>query len=436
MHSDLFDRVDRTVTEHNMLRPGARVVVAVSGGADSMLLLHYLLSRRKRWQLEITVAHVEHGIRGESSRADAAFVRDFCTRQHLPYFQKDMDVPREAKAAGMGVEAYARQARYAFFQSLDCDRIAIAHTLSDSIETMLFHLARGTGLRGLTGIAPVRGRIIRPLLDCTGQEVRAACAALHIDYHIDESNADERYSRNAIRHTLVPDFDRVHPGFAQNAARTMQNLQADEAYLQDRAAELLQAARTASGLQATVLSAAPVPLRRRAVTAFLEENRFPVDALHLSQLDEVLQTGGRLQLPGGFARVQQGVLTLETAGETPAEEAPVYEQIVVSVAEFLTIRELSQIKIDFYCDYDKITGSVRFRQRQAGDRISPAGRGCSKSLKKLYCEYRVPQSRRALPLVAVDDKGIIAVAGCCCDQRVGVDASTRRVLYVVSHTED
>lgn len=152
MHSDLFDRIDRTVTEHNMLCPEDRVVAAVSGGADSMLLLHYLLSRRKRWQLKITVAHVEHGIRGESSRADAAFVQDFCTRQHLPYFEKAIDAPKEAKAAGMGVEAYARQTRYAFFQSLDCDRIATAHTLSDSVETMLFRLARGTGLRGLTGI--------------------------------------------------------------------------------------------------------------------------------------------------------------------------------------------------------------------------------------------------------------------------------------------
>ena len=244
MHSDLFDRIDRTVTEHNMLCPEDRVVAAVSGGADSMLLLHYLLSRRERWQLQITVAHVEHGIRGESSRADAAFVRDFCARQHLSYFEKAIDAPGEAKAAGMGVEAYARQTRYAFFQSLDCDRIATAHTLSDSVETMLFRLARGTGLRGLTGIAPVRGKIIRPLLDCTGEEVRSACTALHIDYRIDESNADERYSRNAIRHTLVPDFDRVHPGFMQNAARTLQNLQADEAYLQAQTAELLQAART------------------------------------------------------------------------------------------------------------------------------------------------------------------------------------------------
>ena len=141
MHSDLFDRIDRTVTEHNMLCPEDRVVAAVSGGADSMLLLHYLLSRRERWQLQIAVAHVEHGIRGESSRADAAFVRDFCARQHLSYFEKAIDAPGEAKAAGMGVEAYARQARYAFFQSLDCDRIATAHTLSDSVETMLFRLS-------------------------------------------------------------------------------------------------------------------------------------------------------------------------------------------------------------------------------------------------------------------------------------------------------
>ena len=205
--------------------------------------------------------------------------------------------------------------------------------------------------------------------------------------------------------------------------------------MQAQTAELLQAARTLNGLQTAVLTAAPQPLRRRALTAFLEQNRFGVDALHLAQLDELLASGGRLQLPGGFAHVQRGVLTLEAAGAPPAA-AIAYEQIVVSVAEFLTIRELSQIKIDFYCDYDKITGSVRFRQRQAGDRISPAGRGCSKSLKKLYCEYRVPHSRRALPLVAEDDLGIIAVAGCCCDQRVGVDATTRSVLYVVSHTED
>lgn len=435
MHSDLFDRIDRTVTEHNMLRRGDRVVAAVSGGADSMLLLHYLLSRRESLQIEIIVAHVEHGIRGESSQADAAFVRDFCARQRLPYFEKAVDVPGEAKAAGMGVEAYARQVRYAFFQSLDCDRIATAHTLSDSVETMLFRLARGTGLRGLTGIAPVRGKIIRPLLACTGQEVRAACGALHIDFRVDESNADERYSRNAIRHTLIPEFDRVHPGFVQNAARTMGNLQADEAYLQVQATELLQSARCADGLQTARLTAAPLSLRRRALTAFLEDNHFPVDALHLTKLDSILQTGGRLQLPGGFACVQQGLLTLETAGECTVS-APVYEQIVVSVAEFLTIRELSQIKIDFYCDYDKITGSIRFRQRQAGDRISPAGRGCSKTMKKLFCEYRIPHNRRTLPLVAEDDLGIVAVAGCCCDQRVAVDGATRRVLYVVSHTED
>ena len=435
MRSDVFDRIDRTVEKNRMLRPKDRVVVAVSGGADSMLLLHYLLYRRERWQLDLSVAHVEHGIRGESSKADAAFVRNFCEQARLPYFEKQLDVPALAKAAGMGLEAYARQARYAFFQSLDCDRIATAHTLSDSIETMLFRLARGTGLRGLTGIAPVRGKIIRPLLDCSSAQVRSACEALQIAYCVDETNADERYSRNAIRHTLVPDFERVHAGFEQNVARTLQNLQADEAYLQQEAARVLGAAVQKNGLRTELLLAAPLPLRRRALTAFLEQNRFGVDALHLAQLDHLLASGGRLQLPGGFAKVTEGLLLLERA-DAQSAPVPVYEQRVVSVAEFLTIRELSQIQIDFYCDYDKITGSVRFRQRQAGDRISPAGRGCGKTLKKLYCEYRVPQNQRDLPLVAEDDLGILAVAGCCCDQRVCVDSATQRVFYVVSHTED
>ncbi len=102
MHSDLFNQIDRTVTEHNMLCPEDRVVAGMSGGADSMLLLHYLLSRRKRWQLKITVAHVEHGIRGKSFRADAAFVQDFCTRQHLPYFEKAIDAPERGQGCRYG----------------------------------------------------------------------------------------------------------------------------------------------------------------------------------------------------------------------------------------------------------------------------------------------------------------------------------------------
>ena len=208
--------INKTVEKYNMLSDGDRVLVACSGGADSMLMLNYFLTVKDKYSLDIIVAHVEHGIRGKDSCDDAKFVKRFCEENGVVYHQLSIDAVNESKLYGMGVEAYSRKRRYAFFDSIDCDKIATAHNLNDNIETALFRLARGTGLKGVCAIPPVRGKIIRPLLECSSQAIREYCSINHIPYRVDCTNSDNAYSRNYIRNILIPSFENVNSDFISN----------------------------------------------------------------------------------------------------------------------------------------------------------------------------------------------------------------------------
>ncbi|MCC8072969.1 MAG: tRNA lysidine(34) synthetase TilS, partial [Clostridiales bacterium] len=207
------NKVIGTIKKYNMLSYGERVLIAVSGGADSMALLNILLEVRDEYNLDIEVAHIEHGIRGEESESDALFVSDFCKRNKIVFHIKSINAVEEAKEAKMGVEEYSRQVRYDFFNSLECDKIATAHSLSDSIETTVFRLIRGSGLKGVCGISPVRGKIIRPLIECTSSEIREFCKEKNIDYCIDSTNNDNSYSRNYIRNVLLPQFCEINSDY-------------------------------------------------------------------------------------------------------------------------------------------------------------------------------------------------------------------------------
>lgn len=414
-----------------MLQKGDRVLVGVSGGADSMLLLHFLLSVQKQWDLQLLAAHVEHGIRGAASVQDAEFVRRFCAEHHITYYQKRIDAPKEAQAAGLGVEEYSRNVRYAFFDSIDCDKIATAHNLSDNVETVLFRLSRGTSLKGMCGIPPVRGKIIRPLIQLSANTIRAYCAEQGIDYRVDSTNADTIYTRNYIRNVLIPDFEKLNPSFEQAVSRFIQSACMDEIYLEESADFALQLSQKPAGLDCEKLKTFSRSEVNRALLKYFEYYNISLDTQHLKAVCRLVFQSGREQLSGGFYAVSDGsFLSVKKAGSEEARKKAVYDVHVVSVKEFLNIRELSQIQIDFYCDYDKINGNVVFRPRGEGDRIAPAGRGCTKTLKKLLNEYRVPLTQRKAEIVITDAKGIIGVAGCCCDERVKLDKKTQSVYYI------
>lgn len=437
MTDNLFATIDKTIEQYQMLQKGDRVLIGVSGGADSMLLLHYFLSVRDPWDLTVCAAHVEHGIRGSDSVADADFVRSFCERHHVLYYQKNIHAPQEAAAAGQGLEEYARHARYAFFHSIDCDKIVTAHNLSDNVETVLFHFARGASLKGLCGIPPVRGKIIRPLLKVSSDDVRAYCAAHQIAYRQDSTNTDMRYTRNYIRSVLVPAFEKINPSFEKAANRLIESACADEAYLSARGAVALSQAAQDGALDCNSLQTFSPPEIRRALIQYCSGFDIQLDTIHLDAVTRLVFESGKVQLPKGFYAVSDGArLTVRCAEKQPEPPNVRFETHVVSVKKFLNIRKLSQIKIDFYCDYDKISGNIVFRARMAGDRIAPAGRGCTKTLKKLLNEMHMPVSQRGNRMVIADDDGVIGLVGYCCDERVKTDAQTRRVYFVTVHTED
>lgn len=437
MTDNIYSAVRRTVEKYNMISRGETVLAAVSGGADSMLLLNFLLSVKDEMKLNIAVAHVEHGIRGEESKEDARFVEDFCKKRDIPFYIKTADVPAEAQKAGEGVEEYARKVRYDFFSKIECDKIATAHNLSDNVETVLFRFIRGTSLKGMCGIPPVRGKIVRPLIEVSSNEIRSACSDLGIEYRCDSTNEDTEYSRNYIRKIIIPECEKLNPSFETAVSRFISGAVEDEKSLVSGASFALSLSEKPDGLDCEKLKTFTISEIKRAASEYMVKHGVSPDYFHLGEVVRLVFEKGKVQLPSGKNAVSDGkFLVIKDIGESNSPRTYNYICNTVSVKEFLTIRELSEIKIDFYCDCDKINGNVVFRPRGEGDKISPAGRGCTKTLKKLFNEFHIPVEQRRDNIVVTDDSGIIGVIGCCCDERVVPDSSTKRIYYVTTLTED
>lgn len=314
-----------TIGQFHMLPPGANIVVGVSGGADSVALLHRLLvlQKDKGWQLQ--VVHVHHGLRGDEAERDCQFVMSLCETWQVPCGVFRFDVRAEGAKRGLGLEETGRLLRYECFRKVAKGGwIAVAHHQGDQGETLLMRLCRGTGLLGLSGMRPVQGDVARPLLFVTRGEIEGYCQENQLDYCEDSTNEMTIYTRNRIRHELIPLMEEIHPKAGAHLAKTATYLAEDEDYLQTQAREAYQKALIEEGTGFLSLSKAAMKayhpsikkrVWRRAFEKFEEGNC--LSAVHFALLEklEQLPTGRSLQFPGGMVvKNAYDLFILERAG--------------------------------------------------------------------------------------------------------------------------
>ena len=312
----------------DMLPPkGGRILCAVSGGRDSMCLLHYLWQLGRREDFTVAAVHMNHGQR-DTARRDELFVQNFCRERRIPCVTERVSVPEKAKEWGVGIEEAGRRLRYETFRRAAeltrSDRIATAHHAADQAETVLLNLLRGTGPQGLAGIPPVRGNIIRPLLETTRQEIEEYLKQNGIGHIEDETNGDTRMARNRLRLDIMPLLKELYPGAEGSICRTAEILRREEECWQAQVDAALPPRGTE--MDRADLLALPCALRMRVLRALTERTqagRKDLSAAHYEAMEELLHSsGGRISLPGGLAAVcRGGKFALETVKKTPPETA-------------------------------------------------------------------------------------------------------------------
>ncbi|MDD6728677.1 MAG: tRNA lysidine(34) synthetase TilS [Eubacteriales bacterium] len=422
-------KILKTVERYNMLSYGDRVVAAVSGGADSMLMLNFLLSVREKYNLDIICAHVEHGIRGQESIDDAEFVKQFCIKNDIEFKIKHIDAVNESKTASKSVEEYSREKRYEFFCSIDCDKIATAHNLTDNAETVLFRLARETGLKGMCGIPAVRDKIIRPLIEIPSSDIREYCSKEGIKYRTDSTNSCNDYSRNIIRNEILPLFSKLNSSCEDAINSFISDANEDYCFIEKSADLAYKECLYDNKLLTDKLLHLDIAIAKRVILRYFKNFGVELDRNHLESIYKIVSVPSKVQIKGNVFAVSNSKY-LRIANFTAADFVTDFDSQILNIDEF------NGKNIDFYCDYDKIIGSVYLRKRQDGDAVKPAGRGCTKTLKKLFNELSVPVEKRDSIPVICDSSGVIGIYGICADERVRVDGSTQNVFVIKLPSED
>lgn len=402
---------------YHLIAPGDRVLCALSGGADSMYLLCRLLEGAEKGGYQVGAAHYHHGIRA-ASHQEEEFVRTWCETHRIPLYVGHGDVPRQATQNGQGVEETAREMRYQFLydtaQREGYTLIATGHHAGDQAETVLMHLIRGSGLRGLCGIPPRRGRIIRPMLEVTREQVEAYLSRYHVPHVEDESNADPAYTRNRMRHQVLPLLGTLNPQAAAHIAQASAKLREDEALLSTLAQGLPGV--VTDGNQVTVdtsqVLSHPKPLVMRRMSQVLEELGIHPCQEHLDALFRLMgegQSGARWDLPGYTARKSWNQLSITPAGE---EETLPPIPLVDGCTRWGGWKIQCRSGV---CSPSAgggmwlVPGDYVLRPRQVGDRMKLPKRP-TKTLKKLMMEKYIPaHMRRHVPVVAQGER-VAAVA--------------------------
>lgn len=407
---------------YNMLPRGCGVLAAVSGGADSMCLLVFLTENAEALGITVSAAHFNHLLRGAESDRDEAFVRKFCESRRIPFFCGRGNVAEYAAENGMGTEEAARILRYGFLEKTrrECgaEVIATAHNADDNAETILLNLTRGAGLAGLRGIPPVRGDIVRPLLSATRKEIEEYLKVRGVSFVTDSTNLTDDYSRNKIRHNVLPVLRELNPRLSQSLSGTSALLRRDEEYLAQAAADFI--ARNVSGNKAPAgaLCRLHPAVSSRVIRTLAGRELSSRHVSDILALCESSSPSGRLDIPGmtvyreyddiffgGFVTGAFEKIVLSDVGR--AVISPL--NLEISISETIFDNNIHKTFTDYLFKTTEVYGKISIRPRIPGDKLRPAGCSFTKTVKKLMMEKHIPAGKRDLVPVIADDMGVLAV---------------------------
>ena len=455
-YSAMLTKVKQTIAEHDLITQGDSILVGLSGGPDSVAMLHLLCKLRRSMKLLVHAVYINHGIRPKAAAEEEAFCRRLCRRLKVDLTIVREDVPTIAQRERTGIEETARNVRYRALESLadelDCEKIALGHHADDNIETILFRILRGTGRTGLLGIPIQRGRIIRPLLHSTRKEILDYLKKEKLRFCIDESNVSDEYSRNYLRNRLLPDIrQRLNPAVDSALLNLADTVAAEECFLADCASVKIKKTlnRTVGGkieLDLTFFRTYDVWLRRRVlrhcIADCLRDGTMP-DKEVIDRLDHLAMVGGRaISLPG------------QMQAELVDDKLVVYRKVKVSYCERLAPGQpcrLEKLRLTLRCrqllmdevkvsrerrartvlmDLAKLSPPLVVRNIRPGDRFRPLGMSGSRKVADYLIDRKVGRVYRdEIPLVC-DKKGIVWLVGFEIADRVKVDRSTREVLKI------
>lgn len=432
----LLDEVRRFLKAQNLTEN--RICAAFSGGADSLSLLHALHTLREECTIDLSAIHIQHNLRGEESRRDEQFCQSFCEAHGIPLTIVSCDVQGYAQQHGVSAETAARECRYAAFAEHCADYVATAHTASDNLETVLLHMTRGTGLKGLCGIPPQRGQFIRPLLRVTRAQVEEYLAEQGLSYMTDSTNHEDAFRRNFLRHHAVPALQECNPSIAETCAEMTEILRTEEDFLSLQTNAAYENALRSDGSLKDLDTLHPA-IQRRCIARLLGKYGL-AGRRNILAVQMLLQQGGSVELQRGgvCAHVSRGVLYLEQPqpqnlrkplqlGENCIFEGILAEAEVISRAEPEKFARIHTLFANSVLDYDIINGSAELHSRIPALYLRQRGR--SISIKK-WLNEKVPPARRSTVHYLSDAEGLLWAEGLGADERAAVTDSTQNMLLL------
>ncbi|WP_242940884.1 tRNA lysidine(34) synthetase TilS [Ruminococcus albus] len=423
--------------KYHMAHKSERLLVGLSGGADSVALLLCLYELG----YDICACHVNHCIRGEEADRDQHFCEELCRGLGIEITVKRVDVPAFCRENPVSEEEGARLLRYKALQEIGADKICTAHNLDDCLETTLFNLARGSGLKGIASIPPVRENIIRPLIECSRADIESFLAEKGQSFVTDSTNLLDEYSRNKLRHKVVPVLREINPSLMETFAKTLGFLREDSAYLERLADEAFEKVTCGDGYSCKMIRELDYPVRRRVIMRILAKYDIEVGQDKIEIIEKLVNQGGKANVKANcFAYTKSGVLyvfTEKNDEDIQQDEVMIEPESVVdwqgrSVSFKLVIidgkfENVNKKFANSCLDYDKIKGVIVLRKRRAGDRVTLVNRQHSSDVRVLM-KQGFPVHKRDSAVILADDEGIVLAENFGAADRVRIDSSTRRVL--------